>query len=92
MRLRPHRQAAQRRRPPAGRAETLYKLAGLLALESIKHVLPQLFPSIQYGCGVKDGPEIAVHCTQLALERGGPGTVVLRTDFKNAFNDRNHAT
>ena len=74
---------------PLAVPETLYKLAGLLALESIKHVLPQLFPSIQYGCGVKGGPEIAVHCTQLALERGGPGTVVLRTDFKNAFNDRN---
>ena len=32
--------------------------------------------------------EIAVHRTQLALEKGGPGTVVLRTDFRNAFNTR----
>ncbi|MBA2721612.1 MAG: hypothetical protein H0U56_01695 [Methylibium sp.] len=73
---------------PLAIPETLYKLAGLHALESIKHLMPELFPSIQLGCGVKGGPEIAVHRTQLALERGGPDTVVLRTDFKNAFNER----
>jgi ribonuclease HI len=73
---------------PLAVPESLYKLASLVCLESIAHALPTLFPRIQLGCGIKGGVEIAVHRTQLALETGGPGTVVLRTDFRNAFNER----
>jgi len=73
---------------PLAVPEILYKLAGLVCLESIAHIMPDLFPKIQLGCGVKNGVEIAVHRTQLALEAGGQDTVVLRLDFRNAFNER----
>jgi len=73
---------------PLAIPEIFYKLAGLVCLESIRDSVPFLFPRIQLGCGIKGGPEIAIHRTQLALETGGPGTVVLRLDFRNAFNER----
>ena len=66
--------------------ETLYKLAGLVVLESVSHCIHDFFPSVQLGCGVRGGVEVALHRTQLALERGGPGTVTLRLDFRNALS------
>ena len=73
---------------PIAVPEVIYKIAGLVVLESIAHAIPDLFPTVQLGCGIRGGVEIAVHRTQLALERGGPGTVTLRLDFRNAFNER----
>jgi ribonuclease HI len=73
---------------PLAVPEIIYKLAGLVCLESIADSIPSLFPRIQLGCGMAGGTEIAIHRTQLALETGGPGTVVLRLDFRNAFNER----
>jgi hypothetical protein len=75
---------------PLAVPEILYKLAGLVVLESIEQHIPALFKSIQLGCGVKNGVEIAIHRTQLALElgRAGSDTVVLSLDFRNAFNER----
>ncbi len=73
---------------PLAVPESLYKLAALVCLDAIKPIIPSLFPSIQLGCGISGGIEIALHRTQLALETGGGDTVVLRTDFKNAFNSR----
>jgi len=76
---------------PLTMPESIYKLAALFCLNSMDYAIPTLFPRIQLGVGIKGGPEIAIHRTQLALERGGPGTVVLRTDFRNAFNERDRA-
>ena len=73
---------------PLAVPETIYNLAGLVVLESISHAMPDIFGSVQLGCGVRGGVEIALHRTQLALERGGPDTVTLRLDFRNAFNER----
>ena len=73
---------------PLAIPESLYKLASLIGLNSIQPAMPLLFPSIQYGCGIKGGVEIALHRAQLAVETGGSDVVVLRTDFKNAFNIR----
>jgi ribonuclease HI len=78
---------------PLAVPEIIYKIAGLLLLEAIDSSIPLLFPKIQLGCGVKNGIEIAIHRTQLALELGGAGsdTIVLCLDFRNAFNERSRA-
>jgi len=73
---------------PLAVPEVMYKLAGSFCLEAITSHMASFFPRIQYGCGIKGGPEQAVHCAQAALELGGADTVVLRTDFSNAFNER----
>jgi hypothetical protein len=78
---------------PLAVPEILYKIASMYVHRSVDHIIPRLFPSIQLGCGVKNGPEIALIRTQLALELGrhrdgGANTIVLSLDFRNAFNER----
>jgi ribonuclease HI len=79
---------------PLAVPEILYKLAGMFLISSLDQYLPTLFPTIQLGCGRKNGVESALHRTQIALEAGGHGsdTVVLSLDFSNAFNQRQRHT
>jgi ribonuclease HI len=79
---------------PLAVPEVLYKVPTLLLLESVNHLSQVLFPKIQFACGVPNGMETAIHRTQIALERGGPGsdTIVLSLDARNAFNERQRTT
>ena len=79
---------------PLAVPEILYKLAAMFVISSIEQHMSTLFPTIQLGCGIKNGVESALHRTQVALEAGGHGsdTVVLSLDFRNAFNERQRST
>jgi ribonuclease HI len=79
---------------PLAVPEILYKLAGMFLISSLDQYMSSLFPTIQLGCGRKNGVESALHRTQIALEAGGDGsdTVVLSLDFRNAFNQRQRHT
>ena len=71
---------------PIAVPEALYKIAGRYLLSHIP--VASCFPSIQLGCGISGGSEKAVHSIQAALEKRGPGTIVLNLDSSNAFNTR----
>jgi hypothetical protein len=79
---------------PLAVPEILYKLAAMFIISSMQQHMAILFPTIQLGCGIKNGVESALHRTQVALEAGGDGsdTVVLSLDFRNAFNERQRST
>lgn len=80
---------------PIAMSETFYKMAGHYVMNLITPHLDKLFPSIQYGVGQKGGPEKAAHLLRAMhevyrgrMEKGKiqEPIVLLKTDFKNAFN------
>src|SRR5207302_1407677 len=64
--------------------EVLYKIAGMYVLQLVN--MTKVFPSIQLGCGVRGGPERAVHVIRSGIQSGD--SVLASLDFRNAFNAR----
>ena len=73
---------------PIAVSEVFYRLASLYALDLVRDVLPNIFEPIQLGVGSVGGSERAIHLLQAGLATMGPETVILKCDFKNAFNER----
>ena len=65
--------------------EPFYKLAGHYALYLVKDKLAKHLEPIQLAHS-PGGPERAVHLIQGRLELGGASTILLKTDFDNAYN------
>jgi hypothetical protein len=76
---------------PIAVPESLYKLSALYSLELVRGSLPSIFEPIQFGVGVPGGAERALHTLQAGIECLGEDVVVLKTDFRNAFNERRRA-
>ena len=73
---------------PIAIGETLRRLTSKLAARCMSDVAKSLTP--QLGVGVPGGVEVAVHATRAhALEH--PDHVILRVDFRNAFNSVDRA-
>ena len=70
---------------PIAMGEPLYKLAGQYALHLIRPEIPSLLEPIQMALS-PGGPEKAAHVIQAAIESASPHSVVVKTDFRNAFN------
>src|SRR6185437_1642092 len=62
--------------------------ACLYTLECVRAELPTIFEPLQLGVGARGGPERAVHRIQAGLELMGPESVLLKCNFRNAFNTR----
>ncbi len=82
---------------PIAVGESFYKLAGHYALHLIKDKIPTLFPSIQHGVMSPGGSERVIHLTRSirsALLNSDPekNIVIIKTDFKNAFNTLSRVT
>ena len=73
---------------PIAIGETFVRLAGLCVLDMLQPKMKLLFPSIQYGVGVRSGCEQVIHSTRAALEAYGPDSIALSLDQQNAFNER----
>jgi len=73
---------------PIAVGEIFYRLAGCVRNATIAANVPSLFPSIQYGVGIRGGAEKAVHKIRVAFDKHGSDAVVIRTDFTNAYNSR----
>ena len=65
--------------------ETIYKLAGQYALHLIRPEIASFLEPVQMALS-PGGPEKAAHVIQAAIETADPESVVVKTDFKNAFN------
>lgn len=74
---------------PIAIGESFYKLACLYGLSLVHGDLTDVFAPTQFGVGVPGGPERAVHIIQSGLSLFGKDSVVLKCDFRNAFNERN---
>ena len=58
------------------------KIGGLMVVDSVAELLSPR----QLGCGVRGGAEAAVHAARSFLQNLSTGEVLLKLDFKNAFN------
>ena len=79
---------------PIAMGEQLYKLAVKYAMLCVNQHLDRIFPSIQLGAGQAGGSAKAYHIIRHAYElrsQADPTTVVLSTDFANAFNSISRA-
>ena len=65
---------------------TLHRLAAKVASSKVLEDMAALLASYQLGYGVKGGAEAAVHSARLFLHNLKPQQVLLKLDFKNAFN------
>ena len=65
---------------------TLRRLAAKVASGKVLEDMAALLAPRQLGFGVKGGVEAAVHCARLYLRNLKPQQVLLKLDFKNAFN------
>ena len=70
---------------PIAMGEPIYKLAGQYALYLVRQELPPLVEPIQLSLS-PGGSERAAHVLQAAIETGGHDSIVVKTDFRNAFN------
>jgi len=71
--------------------EPVYKLAGQYALYLVRQELAPLVEPIQLSLS-PGGSERAVHVLQAAIETGGHDSIIVKTDFRNAFNTIKRAT
>ncbi len=71
---------------PLAMREAFYKLAGHYCLSLVSDDLPPLFEPLQLAFS-RGGTERAAHLLQARLELGGPDTVLIKTDVRNAFNE-----
>ena len=76
---------------PIAIGETLYKLAATYVLELLMDKVASLLKSIQYGVGVPGGAERAPHFINFLIHLY-QNTLIITTDFKNAYNSRSRAT
>ena len=79
---------------PIAMMEVLVKLAAHYLMSLIEGKLPSLFPRIQFGVKKAGGSESAAHLTRALLEQSSrlhSDTIVLKTDFQNAFNAASRA-
>ena len=65
---------------------TLCRLAAKVASGKVLEDMAALLAPRQLGFGVKGGVEAAVHSARLYLRNLEPQQVLLKLDFKNAFN------
>jgi hypothetical protein len=71
---------------PIAVGEPILKLASLYGLHTVEGAISPLFTSVQCGVGMPGGVEKAVHSIRAAIDRHGPGAIVVQTDISNAFN------
>ena len=65
---------------------TLHRLVAKCAALLVRDEMGELFAPVQLGYGVKRGAEAAVHSARLFLLNLNPNQILLKLDFKNAFN------
>jgi hypothetical protein len=73
---------------PIAIGEAFYRLATMYGVGLVSSELPKIFEPIQLGVGARGGVSRALHMIQAKLEMGGPDTILLKCDIKNAFNER----
>ena len=72
---------------PIAIGNTLRRLAGKCCMLKLSQQLPSTFQPHQLGVGTTSGAEAIVHaCRNLIGDAGSTNKVLLKTDFKNAFN------
>ena len=76
---------------PIAMGEIFYKTAAHYAMHTIKAQLPSIFPTTQFGISVPGGSERAANLIRnvkslLDISRKDQDTIILSTDFANAFN------
>jgi len=80
---------------PIAIGEVWAKCAAHCAMALIEHEMPHFFPSIQFGVKHPGGSDAAAHLIR-AIHRQAtkddPSSVVLKTDFQNAFNTISRAS
>ena len=79
---------------PIAIGNTLRRIASKCARSKALSERQNFFGNVQVGCGTKRGAEIAAHSFQNLIERDDNPkcTVLLKLDFKNAFNSLNRET
>ena len=75
---------------PIGMGDLFYKLAAHTAVKAVEPSFGKIFPRIQYGLGIRGGPQVAFHRIQRAIESSDVSACVT-FDVKNAFNSRDRA-
>jgi hypothetical protein len=70
---------------PLGIGETWYRILGKCILQVVAAKVGEGLKPVQLGCGIRGGCEIAARLSQLFLDTD-PTQILLKTDFKNAFN------
>jgi len=65
---------------------TLRRLVSKIASQHASHMLKEYFGHLQVGVGVSNGMEATVHSVRRYTENLQSGHVVVKLDFKNAFN------
>ena len=79
---------------PIAMGEVFVKLASHYLMSLIEDQLPSLFPRIQFGVKRPGGSESAAQLTRAVFHQSlqsHPDTIVLKTDFQNAFNSCSRA-
>ena len=71
---------------PIAVGQTLRRLVAKCVSSRVTRCLGSEFAPRQLGCGVPLGCEAAAHATRLFLQNMPPGHLLLKLDFKNAFN------
>ena len=79
---------------PIAIGNTLRRIASKCAGSKALSERQNFFGNVQVGCGTKRGAEIAAHSFRKLIERDDNPkcTVLLKLDFKNAFNSLNRET
>lgn len=81
---------------PIAMGEVLYKTAAHYAMQTFEPHLKNIFPSIQFGISVPGGSERAANLIRniksfLDVTKPNEDTIILGTDFANAFNATSRA-
>ena len=71
---------------PIAVGHTLRRLVAKCASLSIREAMGNLLSPLQLGCGTPGGVEAAVHAARIYLQNMPPNNLMLKVDFKNAFN------
>ena len=77
--------------PGLAMREAFYKLAAAYGLSLVNDEVPRACEPFQLAFS-RGGSERAVHILQGRLEVGGPDTVIVKTDVRNAFNEIRRST
>ena len=65
---------------------TLRRLVTKTASMDVMNQMSEMLAPLQLGYGVGQGAEAAVHATRIYLENLPPNNILLKLDFRNAFN------
>ena len=65
---------------------TLRRLVAKCASSFVRDEMGALLAPLQLGYGTTMGAEAAVHATRMYLRNIQPGQLLLKVDFRNAFN------